>query len=73
MTAAQRQIATSGSIVDVLGYVEYQRFGDQFGYDAKTLANWRSAGKGPRFIKRGRTILTTLEWIKEWLESGSRS
>jgi helix-turn-helix protein len=35
----------------------------------KTLANWRSAGKGPKFIKAGHKILYRVADVHQWLES----
>jgi hypothetical protein len=32
----------------------------------KTLANWRSAGRGPRFRRIGNKILYPMSWIEAW-------
>src|SRR6185312_10061982 len=43
---------------------------DMTGAKVHTLANWRSQGRGPRWIKpHGRSILYPLEWVQEWLMS----
>lgn len=34
-----------------------------------TLANWRSQGRGPSYIKCGRKVLYSAEKFVEWLES----
>jgi predicted site-specific integrase-resolvase len=31
-----------------------------------TLANWRSAGKGPAFFKSGHVVRYSIDDIKEW-------
>ena len=40
------------------------------GKSEKTLANMRSRGEGPPFIKRGKTILYPVEDFERWLEEG---
>jgi hypothetical protein len=37
------------------------------GLSVKTLANFRSLGKGPRFYRRGRRIFYRLEDVERWL------
>jgi len=41
------------------------------GYSEKTLACWRSLGRGPRFIKRGR-VWYFLRDLDQWLAEGAR-
>lgn len=36
-----------------------------------TLANWRWAGKGPRFIKAGAKVLYRRSDLEAWLESST--
>lgn len=36
----------------------------------KTLDNWRSQGKGPQYVKRGRIIRYRREDVEKWLEAG---
>jgi pyruvate/2-oxoglutarate dehydrogenase complex dihydrolipoamide acyltransferase (E2) component len=36
----------------------------------KTLANWRSAGRGPRYRRVGNKILYAMSWIEEWEATG---
>lgn len=38
------------------------------GLAEKTLANWRSAGKGPRYSRIGRTILYRLDDLDRFVE-----
>lgn len=42
------------------------------GVTEKSLANWRSDGRGPRFLKRMGRIWYRQEWLDEWLEKGDR-
>lgn len=39
----------------------------------KTLANWRSAGKGPSFIKVGRHVTYSLREVNRWFETQRRN
>lgn len=39
--------------------------------NTKTLANWRSLGIGPAYIKVGRLVKYTEEAINEWLTSNT--
>lgn len=43
------------------------------GVAEKTLANWRSQGRGPRFLKRARRVWYRKEWLDAWVQSGDRS
>jgi hypothetical protein len=72
MTAATQTAAPSG-ILAALGYISEVQLAEDLGVSVKTLANRRTAGTGPRFVKQGRCVLYTPDAIKEWLESGERS
>jgi predicted DNA-binding transcriptional regulator AlpA len=39
------------------------------GVEAKTLANWRCQGKGPRSIKVGRLVRYRMSDVEQWLAS----
>lgn len=39
----------------------------------KTLANWRSAGKGPAFIKVGRGVTYNLNEVNRWFQTQRRN
>lgn len=39
-----------------------------FGLDTKTLANWRSLGKGPKFRKPGKRIIYIYDDVRDWLD-----
>lgn len=43
------------------------------GVAAKTLENWRSDGKGPRFIKAGRKVLYDPADIAVWKDANRYS
>jgi hypothetical protein len=40
---------------------------------SKTLANWRSAGKGPAFVKMGRFVRYDLREVNRWFEAQRRT
>ena len=35
---------------------------------AQTLRNWRSIGRGPRFVKQGRRVMYRLADLDRWVE-----
>jgi predicted DNA-binding transcriptional regulator AlpA len=37
------------------------------GYKAKTLANWASLGKGPKYIGRGRSLRYPIRELDRWI------
>ena len=39
------------------------------GIKEKTLANWRSQGRGPQYHKVGKIIRYALEEIERWMQS----
>mgnify|MGYP001277143990 CR=1 FL=1 len=39
----------------------------------KTLANWRSSGKSPKYVKVGRCIRYRLSDLTTWIEANSRN
>lgn len=39
----------------------------------QTLANWRSVGRGPRYVRVGRVIRYRIQDIESWLEAGDSS
>jgi hypothetical protein len=41
----------------------------RIGKTQRTLQLWRQRGEGPRWTYAGKTPLTTLEWILEYLKS----
>lgn len=43
------------------------------GISAQTLANWRNAGKGPKYIKIGRMVAYRVGTVRDWLAKQQRS
>lgn len=43
----------------------------RWGMSRSTLENWRSSGKGPKYMKIGRTVLYSMEDITNY-EQGAR-
>jgi excisionase family DNA binding protein len=52
-------LATPDEVADVLGVPEH------------TLAQWRSKGKGPDYIKVGRHVRYRWSAVNEWLDAQS--
>ena len=46
---------------------------DRFGLAPGTLANWRLAGKGPPYLKIGRTVRYRVSDLIDWMEANTRS
>jgi predicted DNA-binding transcriptional regulator AlpA len=42
------------------------------GLSKSTLAKWRVAGSGPKFIRAGRAVLYSKEHLQEWLAANTR-
>jgi hypothetical protein len=61
---------SNGSLLKRLGYITEEEYCRTFGKSRHTAANERCAGRGPRYIKKGRTILYTEDAIQEWLQTG---
>jgi predicted DNA-binding transcriptional regulator AlpA len=40
-----------------------------FGISQKTLANWRSQGRGPQYLKIGHGVRYAAEDLEKWAES----
>jgi excisionase family DNA binding protein len=45
----------------------------QLGLSASTLNKWRTQGRGPRFVKLGRTVCYRLSDLEAWLQDQVRS
>jgi predicted DNA-binding transcriptional regulator AlpA len=43
--------------------------GDFLNISESTLANWRSSGGGPKFVKLGRVVRYPISFIDEYLET----
>jgi hypothetical protein len=51
------------------GYIRRDEFCDEFGISLRTEARWNLLGQGPPRIRVGRTILYSVEAVREWLRS----
>jgi predicted DNA-binding transcriptional regulator AlpA len=56
-------LATAGQVAAFLGG----------GFSEKTLANWRSAGKGPKYRKVGGSVRYAWSDVQAWLDEQSRA
>lgn len=59
----QESLATPAEVAAFLG-------GD---FSEKTLANWRSAGKGPKFLKVGGLVRYRWSSVNAWVDEQSRA
>jgi hypothetical protein len=64
MTAATHTTTRHHAPVDETGAAEV------IGCAPRTLANWRSQRRGPRFIRVGRLIRYRIEDLQEYLNAG---
>ena len=62
-TAAQPRTGPYPSVVDTTGAAEY------LGLHPRTLDNWRSQDRGPRYGRIGRRIIYRVADLEEFLES----
>lgn len=53
--------------MQVRTYLNTTEVGDRLGLSVKTLANWRSAGIGPAYLKVGGRVLYPEDLLTEWL------
>jgi len=51
------------------GYATPAEAAEYLGVARQTLANWRSLGKGPRFVRRGRLVRYAWCDLDAWLTS----
>ena len=63
MTTGDARPSCPRPVVDTMGAAEY------LGLHARTLDNWRSQGRGPRYIRVGRRIIYRVADLEEFLES----
>jgi len=47
-------------------YLTPKDVSERFNVSTKTLANWRSQGKGPAYFKLGNKIKYSIEKVKKW-------
>jgi hypothetical protein len=71
MSSAVAATPAPGGILATLGFVTEAQVAADLNISAKTLANHRCAGTGPRYLKKGHVVLYKPEHIREWLEGGA--
>jgi hypothetical protein len=71
MTETSKNFRTVSVVVLPDGRLDTANAAAYTGYSVKTLAMWRTAGTGPRFVKKGR-IFYYIEDLDEWLAASSR-
>lgn len=49
-----------------------EKLADQLGVATRTLANWRSRGVGPSFVKIANRVVYLPDDVKSWLDSCER-
>ncbi len=50
-------------------YLSDRELAERYGLNVRTLQNWRTFGKGPKFRKFGRSTKYAVSDIETWLES----
>lgn len=58
---------------DDLTTVDTQQAADILNVAVRTLSNWRSTGKSPRYIKVGRCVRYRVSDLKAWMEAQARN
>ena len=46
-----------------------EEFGREFGVSVRTLGDWRSQKRGPRYLKVGRNIFYPKKYVDRWLKA----
>jgi predicted DNA-binding transcriptional regulator AlpA len=58
---------------DDLTLVDNNQAADIIGVNSRTLMNWRSLGKSPRYVKCGRNVRYRVSDLKAWLDAQTRN
>jgi len=58
---------------DDLTLVDNEQAADIIGVNSRTLMNWRSLGKSPRYVKCGRNVRYRVSDLKAWLDAQTRN
>jgi len=58
---------------DDLTLVDNEEAADIIGVNSRTLMNWRSLGKSPRYVKCGRNVRYRVSDLKAWLDAQTRN
>lgn len=53
-------------------YLTTEEAADYIRYKPQTLANWRSSGIGPDWLKAGDKVLYSAEDLDDWVEKGRK-
>jgi hypothetical protein len=71
-----RDISTASNIAalqpDTLRLVDTPAAADILQLDPRTLENWRSLGRGPRFVKCGKCVRYRMSDLLKYLDDNSR-
>ena len=68
--AVKKQIPTQTRAQDLAEEVlTPSELGLMIGKNERTLANWRSARSGPRFVKLGNSVRYPVAEVREWIKS----
>ncbi len=68
--ASDSSIPSSGLLIDPIvlrGYLRREELAQQFGLSTRTIDRWEALGQGPPRVAVGRTILYSVESVREWL------
>jgi predicted DNA-binding transcriptional regulator AlpA len=68
-TALDRAPVTLAAPTSGKRYLSDREVAEQYGLNVRTLQNWRTVGKGPKFRKFGRSTKYAVRDIETWLES----
>ncbi len=52
-------------------FISAKAFGELIGVSHITLCQWRLRGKGPRYVKCGRTVRYALADVEAWIAAGT--
>ena len=58
-----------GFLVDADGYLTSNELAERYTIHERTVANWRTTGFGPKFVKIGSSVRYRASDVKAWEES----
>ena len=61
---------TVPSVSPLPQYLDEKQAAKVLGFSRSSMSNWRCGGRGPRYVKRGRSIRYLLSDLLEWMEQG---
>jgi predicted DNA-binding transcriptional regulator AlpA len=62
-------LTTKPNLTFLDGYLRREELARQLGVSARTIDRWQSLRCGPQRVAVGRTILYSLDSVRQWLES----